>query len=78
MLRLNSLLLTGNVENNFSTVTVVPTWRAVFVSALTKPEWSKVKCVPTGSFLVLVSTVKLHNAQRELNASPLKPKVVRD
>ncbi|KAL0919363.1 hypothetical protein M5K25_011451 [Dendrobium thyrsiflorum] len=77
MLRLNSLLRTGKVENSFSTVTVVPTWRAVFLSEVTDPVWSKVKCVPTASFLVLVSTVKLPKAQSELSASPLKPKVVK-
>lgn len=78
MLRWNSLLLTGRLENNFLTVTVVPIWRAVFLSAVSRPEWSKVKCVATDSFFVLVSTVKFPKAQSELKASPLKPKVVRD
>lgn len=38
MLRLNSLLRTGKLENNFLTMTVVPTWRAVFFSATSSPE----------------------------------------
>lgn len=78
MFRLNSLLRTGKLENNFLTVTVVPICRAVFLSATSRPEWSKVKCVATDSFFVLVSTVKFPKAQRELNASPLKPNVARD
>ena len=78
MLRLNSLLLTGKLENNFLTVTVVPIWRAVFFSATSKPEWSYVKCVATDSFFVLVSTVRFPKAQSELNASPRKPNVVSD
>lgn len=59
-------------------VTVVPIWRAVFFSAIKSPEWLKVKCVATCSLFVLVSTVKSPKAQRELRASPLKPKVVND
>jgi hypothetical protein len=36
MFLLNSLLRTGKVENDFSTVTVVPTYRAVFLSLILK------------------------------------------
>lgn len=78
ILRWNSLLLTGKLENNFFTVTVVPICLAVFLSLTRTPEWSKVKCVATTSFFVLVSTVKSPRAQSELNASPLNPKVVND
>lgn len=78
ILRLNSLFRTGKVENNFSTVTVVPTWRAVFFWDASSPEWLNVKWVPTVSSFVLVSMVKFPNAAKELNASPLKPNVDRD
>ncbi|TVU29488.1 hypothetical protein EJB05_21054, partial [Eragrostis curvula] len=74
MFLLNSLLRTGNVENNFSTVTVVPTCRAVLLSLDTTPECSNSKWVPTGSSLVLVSTVSFPSAQSELRASPRNPK----
>lgn len=78
MFRRNSLLRTGKLQNNFFTVTVVPIWRAILLSAARRPEWSKVNCVATDSFFVLVSTVKSPKAQRELSASPLKPKVAND
>lgn len=78
MFRRNSLLRTGKLQNNFFTVTVVPIWRAILLSATRRPEWSKVNCVATDSFFVLVSTVKSPKAQRELSASPLKPKVAND
>ena len=78
MFLLNSLLRTGKVENNFSTVTVVPTCRAIFVWLATTPECSNSKCVPTGSSLVLVSTVSFPSAQSELSASPRNPNVTTD
>lgn len=78
MFLLNSLLRTGKVENNFSTVTVVPTCRAAFLSLATTPECSNSKCVPMGSSLVLVSTVSFPSAHNELSASPRNPNVSTD
>ena len=70
------MCLTGSVLNSSLMETVVPTALAAGVEASRAPVWLKVSLCAGLVLAVRVVTAMVARAQRELRASPLKPKVL--
>lgn len=74
--RAPTLCLTGRVLNSSLTETVVPTALAAGVESSNAPVWLKVSLWAGLVLAVRVVTAMIARAQRELRASPRKPKVL--